>query len=101
MVMLGTINIGEKLQTIIYHGEILLKISKTQKMLHCLFHSYLIKGAQAKMSFFNDRLFIPALFGVRIKVRCVLECSLNVDHFRCLNFSIWLILAPSTQGQGK
>ena len=57
------------------------------------------------MSFFNDRLFIPALFGVRIKLRCVLECSLNVDHFRCLNFSIWSILAPSTvkktQGQGK
>ena len=64
-----------------------------------------VKGAQAKMSFFNDRLFIPALFGVRIKVRCFFECSLNVDHFRCLNFSIWSILAPSTvkktQGQGK
>ena len=42
MVNMGTINIGEKLQTIIYHGGILQKISKSEKMLHCLFHSYLI-----------------------------------------------------------
>jgi len=48
------------------------------------------------MSFFNDKLFIPALFGAWIKVRCVLECSLNVNRIGCLNFSIWSILAPST-----